>query len=91
MTCRGSFYPLPREISPEPALFAFVLDTPAQHEALQDEILDRIIAIQELSQTAASAQLDCAGPRTHFGFVEAVAILSRDVRGLMEARFDLGP
>lgn len=91
MTREGSFYPLPREISSEPVLFAFVLDTPAQHEALQEEILDRIIAIQQLSETAASAQLDCAGPRTHFGFLEAVAILSRDVRGMMQARFDLEP
>ncbi len=91
MSRQGSFYPLPREISSTPVLFACVLDTPAQREALQQEILDRVTAIQELSQTVASSQLDAPEPRSHFGIAEAVAILSRDVRGLLEAHFDTGP
>lgn len=91
MSRHGSFYPLPREFSGEPVLFAYVVDTRAQREALREEILDRITAIQDLSETMASAQLDCAGPRSHIGVVEAVAILSRDVRGMLEASFDAGP
>jgi len=91
MTRHGSFYPLPREISSTPVLFAYALDTPAQREAVQQEILDRVTAIQELSQTVASSQLDAPEPRSPFGIAEAVAILSRDVRGLLEAHFDTGP
>jgi hypothetical protein len=91
MTRHGSFYPLPREFAPTPVLFAYVLDTPEQRQAVQQEILDRVTAIQELSQTVASSQLDCPEPRSHFGIAEAVAILSRDVNGLLEAYFDTGP
>ena len=88
MNKQGSFYPLRREIpSAEPVLFAYVLDTVAQREALREEMLDRITAIQTLSETVAIAQLEDPDSHSHFGILEAVAILSRDVRGLMEASF----
>lgn len=58
MTRQGSFFPLRRDVATaEPVMFAYVLDTPAQREALQEEMLDRIAAIQALSETVASAQL----------------------------------
>ena len=92
MTRLGSFYPLSREIrSAEPVMFAYVLDTPAQREALQEEILERIAAIQALSETVAAAQLEAHDARSHSGVLDALAILSRDVRGLMEASFHPGP
>jgi hypothetical protein len=86
MTRQGSFYPLRREIpSAEPVMFAFVLDTPAQREALHEEMLDRIAAIQGLSETVAAAQLEAPDARSHGRILDALAILSRDLRGLMEA------
>ncbi len=92
MSYQGSFYPLRRDVaSAEPVMFAYVLDTPAQREALQEEILDRIAAIQALSETVATAQLEAPDSRSHGGVLEALAILSRDVRGLMEASFQPGP
>lgn len=92
MTQQGSFYPLRRYVSSSaPVMFAYVLDTPAQREALQEEILERIAAIQALSETVATAQLEAHDARSHSGVLDALAILSRDVRGLMEARFHPGP
>jgi hypothetical protein len=92
MTRHGSFFPLPRELpSCQPVLFAYSLDTPEQREALQEEILDRVTAIQELCGTLSMAQLDGADRRSHFGMVEAVALLSRDVHGMLDAYFDNGP
>ncbi|TDR42621.1 hypothetical protein DFR29_108208 [Tahibacter aquaticus] len=91
MTPQGSFYPLRREIaSAEPVMFAYVLDTPAQREALHEEMLDRIAAIQALSETVATAQLQAPDSRSHGGVLEALAILSRDLRGLMEASYQPG-
>ena len=88
----GSFYPLRRDVvSAEPVMFAYVLDNAAQREALRSEILDRIAAIQALSETMATAQLEAPDSRSHGGILEALAILSRDVRGLMEASFHPGP
>ncbi len=69
----------------------YALDTPEQREALQQEILDRITAIQKLCGTLSMAQLDDADPRSHFGMVEAVALLSRDMHGMLDAYFDNGP
>jgi hypothetical protein len=92
MTRQGSFFPLRRDVaSAEPVMFAYVLDTPAQREALQEEMLDRIAAIQALSETVAAAQLEAIDSRSHGGILDALAILSRGVRGLMEARFHPGP
>ena len=75
---------------PDPVL-SYVLDTAAQREALRSEILDRIAAIQALSETMATAQLEAPDSRSHGGILEALAILSRDVRGLMEASLHPGP
>jgi hypothetical protein len=59
MTRQGSFYPLRRDVaSAEPVMFAYVLDQPAQREALQEKILGRIAAIQALSETMAPARLE---------------------------------
>ena len=92
MTHQGSFYPLRRDVpSAEPVMFAYVLDTPAQREALREEMLERIAAIQALSETVASAQLEAPDSRSHGAILDALAILSRDVRGLMEASFQPGP
>jgi hypothetical protein len=91
MTRQGSFFPLRRDVaSAEPVMFAFVLDTPAQREALHEEMLERIAAIQALSEMVAMAQLEAPDARSHVGVLDAVAILSRDVRGLMEASFQPG-
>ena len=92
MSRQGSFYPLRREMpSAEPVLFAYVLDTPVQRDALQEEMLERIAAIQALSETVAMAKLEAPDARSHVGILDALAILSRDVRGLMEASFHRGP
>jgi hypothetical protein len=48
----------------EPVMFAYVLDQPAQREALRSEILERLAAIQALSQTMATAQLESSDPRS---------------------------
>jgi hypothetical protein len=92
MNRQGSFFPLRRDVaSADPVMFAYVLDTAAQREALREEMLDRIAAIHALSETRASAQLEAPDARSHGGILEALAILSRDVRGLMEASFHPGP
>lgn len=92
MNRQGSFYPLRRVVtSAAPVLFAYVLPTPEQREALQEEILERIAAIQALSETVAGAQIEAHDARSHSGVLDALAILSRDVRGLMEASFQPGP
>jgi hypothetical protein len=92
MTRFGAFHPLRREIaSAEPVLFAYVRDSPVQREAVQQEILDRIAAIQRFSETLATAQLESPDARSHGGMLEVVAILSRDARGLAEAFFHPGP
>ena len=92
MTRQGLFYPLRRDAAlAEPVMFAYVLNTPAQREALREEILDRIAAIQVLSEVVAGAQIEAHDARSHGGILDALAILSRGVRGLMEARFHPGP
>ena len=61
--------PHARELpSCQPVLFAYALDKPVQREALQEEILDRITAIQELCGTLSMAQLDDADPRCISGW-----------------------
>ena len=47
----------------------------------------RLTAIAELSETLTLSELESPGPRSHCAILEAVAILSRDVRGLLEASF----
>lgn len=92
MTRHGSFHPLLRDTATaEPVLFAFALDTPAQREALYEEALCRVHAIHHLSETLTTARLEAHDPRSHGAILEAVAILSRDVCGLLEASVHPGP
>jgi hypothetical protein len=92
MTRRSSFHPLRRELtSAEPVLFALVLDTPTQRDALQDEALSRASAIHHLSEVLVTAKLEAPDARSHGAILEAVAILSRDVCGLLEASTHPGP
>ena len=92
MTPQGSFYPLRRDDRGDhPVMFAYVLDSSEHRDAFDEEIMTRLGAIQELSETIATAELECADSRSHSGILEAVAILSRDVRGLLEARSEKGP
>jgi len=92
MTAQGSFYPLRRDARGDhPVMFAYILDAREHREALDDEIMTRLGAIQEVSETIATAQLESPDSRSHGGILEAVAILSRDVRGLLEARSEKGP
>ncbi len=92
MTYNGSFHPMRLDARADhPVMFAYILDSRENREALEGEIMDRLAAIQELSETIAEAELASAHPRSHVGILEAVAILSRDVRGLMEARSHRGP
>jgi hypothetical protein len=70
---------------------ACVLDTPAHREALQEEILDRIAGHPRTQRTMATAQLEAPDSPSRGGILDALAILSRDVRGLMEAGFQPGP
>jgi hypothetical protein len=92
MTPHGSFYPLRRdERGDHPVMFAYILDSGEQREALDEEIMTRLAAIQELSETIATADLESPDSRSHGGILDAVAILSRDVRGLLEARAQKGP
>ena len=89
MNEHGSFYPMRRDVpSSDPVMFAFIVDTRAQREAWEEEVMCRLAAIQLLSETVATAKLDSPDPESHSGILEAVAILSRDVRGLMEARIE---
>lgn len=92
MSRHGSFHPLRREVaSTEPVLFALVLDTPAQRDALQDEVLARASAIHHLSEALVTSRLEAPDSRSHGAILEAVAILSRDVCGLLEASTQPGP
>lgn len=89
MTPHGSFYPMRRDVpSADPVMFAFIVDTRAQREAWEEEVMCRLTAIQLLSETVATAKLEAPDSDSHSGILEAVAILSRDVRGLMEARLE---
>jgi len=92
MTPQASFYPLRREARGDhPVMFAYIIDAEEQRDALDEEIMTRLEAIQELSETFATVELECAGSRSHGDILEAVAILSRDVRGLLEARSEQEP
>jgi hypothetical protein len=87
MTYNGSFHPLRLDARGDhPVMFAYILDSRENREALEVEIMTRLAAIQELSETIADAELKSPDPSSHGSILEAVAILARDVRGLMEAR-----
>ena len=88
MANHGSFYPIDRFIKEAtPVLFAFVTNTPAQREAVREEMMARLTAIAELSETLTLSELESPDPRSHCAILECVAILTRDVRGLLEATF----
>jgi hypothetical protein len=68
MTPQGSFYPLRRDARGDhPVMFAYILDAREHREALGDEIIDPLGAIQELSEIIATAQFECADSRSHSG------------------------
>ncbi len=82
----GSFYPLAGDGAEAPAvLFAYAVDTPEQKRALHDEAMVRLAAVSSLSDALLSMQVDDHDRRSHVRVMEAIAILSRDVKGLMEA------
>jgi len=82
----GSFYPLAGDDAEAPAvLFAYAVDTPEQKRALHDEAMARLAAVSSLSDALLTMQVDDPGRRSHVRVMEAIAILSRDAKGLMEA------
>jgi hypothetical protein len=82
----GSFYPLAGDDADAPAvLFAYAIDTPEQKRALHDEAMTRLAAVSSLSNALLTMQVDDPGRRSHVRVIEAIAILSRDAKGLMEA------
>ena len=88
----GSFYPIDRFAEEaDPVLFVFATNTPAQRKALRDEMVARLTAIAHLSETMTYSEIESPDPRSHQGILDCVAILSRDVRGLLEASFRTGP
>jgi len=91
MTDYGSFHPIERFVEgADPVLFVFATDTAAQRQALRDEMMARLTAIAQLSETMTYSEIESPDPRSHHGVFECVAILSRDVRGLLEASFRNG-
>lgn len=91
MTPPSSFYPLPSEDSTAPpVLFAFAVDSKEQRLALHNEVLSRLSAVAALSDALTTTQVEACGSRSHASFLEAIAILTRDAKGMMEAsvRFD---
>lgn len=52
--------------------------------------MDPVAAIQALSETVATAQREVPDSCVQGGILDALAILSRDERGRMEARFHPG-
>jgi hypothetical protein len=82
----GSFYPLAGDDTEAPAvLFAYAIDTPEQRRALHDEAMARLAAVSSLSDALLTMQVDDPDRRSHVRVIEAIAILSRDAKGLMEA------
>lgn len=91
MNVRGSFYPLVAdgEIA-EPVLFAFAVNTPLQRQALHQEALARLSAASALSDALTTVRIEAHDDRSHAPFLEAIAILSRDARGLLVALGEVG-
>lgn len=82
----GSFYPLAGDDAEAPAvLFVYAVDTPEQKRALHDEAMSRLAAVSSLSDALLSMQVDDHDRRSHVRVMEAIAILSRDVKGLIGA------
>lgn len=86
MTPTGSFYPLANDDPAAPAvLFAYAAATPAQQQALRNEAMARITAVSSLSDALLTVQVEAPGRRGHAPLLEAIAILSRDAKGLLQA------
>lgn len=82
----GSFHPLHAGDQATPSvLFALILPTDDQRRALNDEIEARLSAVHKLSETLTTAKLESPESRTHGDILDAVAILSRDALGLLQA------
>lgn len=86
MNAIGSFYPLSGDDqNADPVLFALTTPTPKQRMAVYEEAIARLAAAQALSEALLTVQLEAPDRRCHLPFLEAVAILSRDAKGLLEA------
>jgi hypothetical protein len=82
----GSFYPLANDdATAPPVLFAYAVDTPEQKRALHDEAMARLSAVSSLSDALLTMQVDDPDRRSLTRVIEAIAILSRDAKGLIEA------
>lgn len=82
----GSFHPLAGDDPSAPAvLFVCAIDTPEQQRAIHEEAMTRLNAVSSLSEALMTMQIDDHGKRSHARVMEAIAILSRDARGLIEA------
>ncbi len=82
----GSFHPLVGDDPSAPAvLFAYAIDTPDQQRAIHQEATARLNAVSSLSEALMNMQIDDHDKRSHARVMEAIAILSRDAKGLLEA------
>ena len=91
MSRSGSFHPLPAESGDQASvLFAFTTDTPTQRRALHQEAMSRLSAASALSDALMTARIEDHDDRSHVPLLEAIAILSRDARGLLAAMEQAG-
>ncbi len=82
----GSFYPIPGEFDDVPVvLFAYVVDTPDQQRALREEAVARLTAVTSLSDALLAMKVEDHDERSHVRAMEAIAILARDAKGLIQA------
>jgi hypothetical protein len=80
----GSFHPLPSESGESTSvLFALATNTPTQRRALHQEALSRLAAASALSDALMTMRVEDHDDRSHVPLLEAIAILSRDARGLL--------
>ena len=82
----GSFYPLAGDDASAPsALFAYVVDTAEQRRALHEEAMARLAAVASFSEAMLTMPIDDHDKWSHARVMAAIAILSRDAKGLIEA------
>jgi hypothetical protein len=82
----GSFHPLTGDDPSAPAvLFAYAIDTPEQQRAIHGEAMARLNAASSLSEALMTMQIDDHDKRSHARVLEAIAILSRNAKGLIGA------
>jgi hypothetical protein len=82
----GTFYPIPGEADDVPAvLFAYVVDTPDQQRALREEAVARLTAVTSLSDALLTMKVEDHEERSHVRTMEAIAILARDAKALIQA------